>query len=85
LGGTIDSCFRFFVVQQSQEAINSPLVAVPSESGYNIEHGRNNVVYSTSKLLIEESDTDIHYYRDNFYKKGKRSHIGRTIVFHMII
>mmetsp|Transcript_26777 Transcript_26777/g.37695 ORF Transcript_26777/g.37695 Transcript_26777/m.37695 type:complete len:675 (+) Transcript_26777:3-2027(+) len=38
----------------------------PSDSSYTVESGRNKVVYSTSKYVIEESDLDYKYYTDNF-------------------
>lgn len=53
---------------EQQKSTNQPPLILPNlGSGYHLELGRDNVIYSLPKLRIEEKEHNILYYKENFY------------------
>ncbi len=48
-----------------------PPLVIADAASYNIEEGRNKVIYSTKKMMIEGTEQDIPYYYRFFMGHGK--------------
>jgi len=62
------------VVQLEKDPDLPPLIQC-SDLSYNVELGRNHVVYATSKPMIIESDHDVPFYINNFADKEHSNYI----------
>lgn len=49
---------------------STDLVDLSNAPDYQLENGRNDVIYSYKKVIVEGTDQDIPFYTTNFMHKG---------------